>query len=446
MFVMRTLKQPTVEATVPRHDLAAGGLVERRNGDLVEIAIVARRRYGPDGSGDHALPKGHLEAGESWQQAALREVEEETGCRCEIVGPPSTVSYMAAGVPKLVVFFPMRCLEQARPKDTREVREVEWLAPVAAVLRMSYPVERELVQLAYLPPTASERIARVLRALGRKKQGGSSERFRAAAWELRFQLKTLPGAESRPAWFRNAEEGLEQAERLAQQGDAHSAWTLLKLARRQALHALAGNPRQLAVQGERLLAEASEKLTNWRKIAVTGTLATPKDEAPTVEQLIEAQAFLDEHLDNTYYKLRLSLQRLMVLPWLILAALAVLWLSTVVHPVAVDAMKGAGVLASGGRLFLVALMGMLGALLSLAVTTRATSKRIPEELSKGNEVFLRIMIGSASAVAVSIAIEAGLLGILNTNGPSLFLAAIAAGFTDRLLNGVLNGIESGANK
>jgi hypothetical protein len=353
---------------------------------------------------------------------------------------------MAAGVPKLVVFFPMRCLEQARPKDTHEVREVEWLAPVAAVLRMSYPVERELIQRTYLPRRASERLARLVLALRRNEQGPWIERFRATAWELRFQLKALAGAEARTPWFRNAEESLEQAERLAHKGDAHSAWSLLKLARRLALHAHGENPDLLAAQGQRLLAEASEKLTNWRKVAVEKTLATSKEEPPTVEQLIEAQAYLDEHFDNLYYKMRISLQRLMVLPWLFLGVLAVLWLSTALHPQPVDPDRGAGVLTSQSRLFLVALMGMLCALLSLAITTRTAGKRVPEELSKGNEVFLRIMIGVVSAVAVSIGIEAGLLGILESRGSSLFLVAIAAGFTDRLLNRVLNGIEAGANK
>ncbi len=159
MLGTRTSMQSPADPNALRYDFAAGGLVERRVGNRVEIAIVARHRYGSDGRGDHALPKGHLEPNESWPQAALREVEEETGCRCEIVGPPSPVAYMAAGVPKLVVFFPMRCLAEGGIQDTAEVREVEWLTPAAALSRASYPVERDLIRSTYFPSRTGASVA-----------------------------------------------------------------------------------------------------------------------------------------------------------------------------------------------------------------------------------------------------------------------------------------------
>ena len=62
--------------TVP----AAGGVVYRRNGeDELEVLLVHRPRYG-----DWTLPKGKLHRGESHEEGALREVEEETGLRCEL--------------------------------------------------------------------------------------------------------------------------------------------------------------------------------------------------------------------------------------------------------------------------------------------------------------------------------------------------------------------------
>ena len=66
---------------------AAGGVVWRRNGaGPVEILLVHRPRYG-----DWSLPKGKCDKGESDEDCALREVEEETGWRCRL-GPelPST--------------------------------------------------------------------------------------------------------------------------------------------------------------------------------------------------------------------------------------------------------------------------------------------------------------------------------------------------------------------
>ena len=58
---------------------AAGGLVVRDRGDGPEFAVVHRPRYD-----DWSLPKGKLDRGEGWEQAALREVEEETGLHCEL--------------------------------------------------------------------------------------------------------------------------------------------------------------------------------------------------------------------------------------------------------------------------------------------------------------------------------------------------------------------------
>ena len=58
---------------------AAGGLVVRDRGDGPELAVVHRPRYD-----DWSLPKGKLEPRGGWEQAALREVEEETGLRCEL--------------------------------------------------------------------------------------------------------------------------------------------------------------------------------------------------------------------------------------------------------------------------------------------------------------------------------------------------------------------------
>ena len=57
---------------------AAGGVVWRA-GDPPEIVIVHRQRYD-----DWSLPKGKLDPGEGWEEAALREVEEEVGLRCRL--------------------------------------------------------------------------------------------------------------------------------------------------------------------------------------------------------------------------------------------------------------------------------------------------------------------------------------------------------------------------
>ena len=67
---------------------AAGGVVWRRAGDTIAIAVAHRPRYD-----DWSLPKGKLDEGESWEDGALREVEEETGMRCELGRELDPVTY-----------------------------------------------------------------------------------------------------------------------------------------------------------------------------------------------------------------------------------------------------------------------------------------------------------------------------------------------------------------
>src|SRR4051812_49902900 len=62
---------------------ASGGVVWRRGERGVEVVVVHRPRYD-----DWSLPKGKLDPGEGWEQAALREVEEEVGLRCRLRGEP----------------------------------------------------------------------------------------------------------------------------------------------------------------------------------------------------------------------------------------------------------------------------------------------------------------------------------------------------------------------
>lgn len=61
-------------------EYSAGGVVYRRAGDRYEIVVVHRNRHT-----DWSLPKGHIERGETREQAALREVKEETGLDARIV-------------------------------------------------------------------------------------------------------------------------------------------------------------------------------------------------------------------------------------------------------------------------------------------------------------------------------------------------------------------------
>ena len=124
---------------------AAGGLVWRRGDDgTVEVVVVHRPRYD-----DWSLPKGKLDGGEGWEDAAVREVLEETGLSVVVGDELPEVRYRdRKDRPKVVRYWAMEAAGGAfEPND--EVDELRWLAPGAAADLLSYPHDVEL--LAHLP-------------------------------------------------------------------------------------------------------------------------------------------------------------------------------------------------------------------------------------------------------------------------------------------------------
>ena len=114
---------------------SAGGVVVRGG----RVLLVHRDRYD-----DWSLPKGKLEEGESWEAAALREVWEETGLRCELGAYLGSTTYSPGGVPKEVRWWAMTADGEPRPSD--EVDEVRWASVAEAAELLSYDGERELLQ------------------------------------------------------------------------------------------------------------------------------------------------------------------------------------------------------------------------------------------------------------------------------------------------------------
>jgi 8-oxo-dGTP diphosphatase len=115
---------------------AAGGVV-RRDG---LVAVVHRPKYD-----DWSLPKGKLDDGESFEDAALREVEEETGLRCTLVRELPTVSYEVRGRPKEVRYWEMEVEEETPFVPNEEVDELRWVEPREALALLSYDRDREPV-------------------------------------------------------------------------------------------------------------------------------------------------------------------------------------------------------------------------------------------------------------------------------------------------------------
>ena len=119
---------------------AAGGLLVREGADGPELAVVHRPRYD-----DWSLPKGKLEPGESFDQAARREIEEETGFVCELGPELESTSYIDhKGRPKLVRWFRMTPTGGSFAAND-EVDELRWLSPAEAMEIVHYDHDSRLI-------------------------------------------------------------------------------------------------------------------------------------------------------------------------------------------------------------------------------------------------------------------------------------------------------------
>jgi len=114
---------------------AAGGVIVRDG----RVLLVHRSRYD-----DWSLPKGKLDPGESWQEAARREVEEETGLRCGAGEELGRTFYVdSRGRDKEVRYYLMEGDGEASAQN--EVDEVRWVPVEEAGGLLSYGRDTELL-------------------------------------------------------------------------------------------------------------------------------------------------------------------------------------------------------------------------------------------------------------------------------------------------------------
>ncbi len=99
-----------------------------------------------------SLPKGHVEPGETAEQAAVREIAEETGISGEVLGSLGTIDFwfIADGrrIHKTVHHFLLRAVGGELSDADIEVTEVEWVPLPAIADRLAYPDERGLIDAA----------------------------------------------------------------------------------------------------------------------------------------------------------------------------------------------------------------------------------------------------------------------------------------------------------
>lgn len=140
---------------------AAGGVVIREGERGLEIALVHRPRYD-----DWSLPKGKRDPGETDEQCAVREVEEETGVRCALGRELLPTRYVdRKGRAKVVRYWEMRVLGQRPFVSNDEIDALVWLPFAEAVANLTYPHDAEV--LANVRPAFTSRSLRAPREVTR---------------------------------------------------------------------------------------------------------------------------------------------------------------------------------------------------------------------------------------------------------------------------------------
>jgi len=317
---------------------AAGGILQRYTPQGDEVMIVYRKRHQ-----DWTLPKGKVKDGESFQEAAMREVEEETGCSCRVGNYLGTISYADNGVPKVVLFWKMSLIAEKAVADSEEIGEALWMQVPAAIQRLTYAQEKALLtrigsaprqiqpqltpQPQLAPPPQAEPEPTVPRA--RQHKNSSMEDNRAHSRLLReseaflVELAFLSrrgedrhNERSDNSWVTAAQDQLQNVKRCLESNDIEGGWFCFHAAQRFAVFGL--NKAELANRAH-VLREEAQKISSWRSGTIASLLSVGDDQL-TSERVADAMALRNEDSTNQYYRTRLTGDQLRIL--LIICGLA----------------------------------------------------------------------------------------------------------------------------
>lgn len=130
-----------------KREFSAGGIVFNKGGQVLLVKAGSLR----DESKKHwKFPKGHIDEGESSKDAALREIEEETGIKAQILEKIGESKYVfpfkGEKIFKIVIYFLMKEIGGELKPQEGEIEEVRWVSPEEALKILSFPTDKKLLE------------------------------------------------------------------------------------------------------------------------------------------------------------------------------------------------------------------------------------------------------------------------------------------------------------
>ena len=313
---------------------AAGGILQRSTPRGDEVMVVYRKRHQ-----DWTLPRGKVKDGESFQEAAMRQVQEDTGCSCRIGNYLGTISYSDNGVPKVVLFWKMTLVEDKGTTSNDEIGQALWLQLPAAIERLTHAQEKALLsRIGSLPrqsqshaepasaPVPASHAAVVLprgslpaAVKDHRAQSRLLRECEAFRVELSFLERRNPRTDN--SWAAAAHEQLNNVLRCLESDDIEGGWFGLHAAQRYAVFGM--NQIELANRAH-VLREEALKINSWRGEAMESLLSAGDDQL-TAESVADAIALRNEDTSSQYNRSRTTGEQLRAL--LIICGLAAVAMS-----------------------------------------------------------------------------------------------------------------------
>jgi 8-oxo-dGTP pyrophosphatase MutT (NUDIX family) len=129
---------------VPRPVAQAGGIayrIDARKGGVSVLLVSSKKE-----PGNWIFPKGHVERGETSEEAGVRELEEEAGVTGDVIGPAGLQEFDWRGQRYRVEYFLVRATDET---DETDGRKKVWLPFDEAVKRLTYPETKKMLRDAH---------------------------------------------------------------------------------------------------------------------------------------------------------------------------------------------------------------------------------------------------------------------------------------------------------